>query len=433
MLLQGSLKEFSLPNIFQLVKMSAKTGALTIRREQEWGKIYFRDGLIHYAFSVPQSLPLGERLVRAGLVTPAQLKQALATQKKAPESGRIGTILLELGYVDREGLEAVVRDQIHDTAFDFFSWPDGKFEFSADEVVADQDVLVEMNVENVIMEGCRRIDEWELIFEQLGSLERIPHLACDARVDERGEVRFTAEEWRVIVHIDGRADINSILRECGLDRFHGAKVIYSLFSSGLITVSDAVIGAIGRGPAVAVRGPIDLYNEVFLTTLTDANVTKQLRVEIIDDKEIEIPIVAGMLSLATVGGDADDAQGGGDADDAQATGGENEALVFTASASSPEQAWKRLGGESSAFVILANANDVDSLRATRRDLDFVHALGDVPTVLATYVSMGDECVPAKQVAKTLGINGDVPVLPCRLRDRDSVMAVVKQALALVKS
>jgi len=107
--------------------------------------------------------------------------------------------------------------------------------------------------------------------------------------------------------------------------------------------------------------------------------------------------------------------------------------VFTASASSPEQAWKRLGGESSAFVILANANDVDSLRATRRDLDFVHALGDVPTVLATYVSMGDECVPAKQVAKTLGINGDVPVLPCRLRDRDSVMAVVKQALALVKS
>ena len=46
MLLQGSLKEFSLPNIFQLVKMSAKTGALTIRREKEWGKIFFKDGLI---------------------------------------------------------------------------------------------------------------------------------------------------------------------------------------------------------------------------------------------------------------------------------------------------------------------------------------------------------------------------------------------------
>ena len=425
MLLQGSLKEFSLPNIFQLVKMSAKTGALTIRRDKEWGKIFFRDGLIHYAFSVPQSLPLGERLVNAGSITPAQLKAALAEQKKSPDAGRIGTILLELGFIDREGLEAVVREQIQDAAFNFFSWLDGEFEFTADEVVTDQDILVEMNVENVIMEGCRRIDEWELIFAQLGSLERIPHLAYDERVDERGEVTFTAEEWRVIVHVDGHADINTVLRECGLDRFHGAKVIYSLYSSGLVTVSDAVIDSIGQRLSVAIRGPIDLYNEVFLTTLTDSNLTKQLRVEIIDDKEVEIPIVAGMVPLTTGAGKA--------ASDEHAAGGESEALVFTASASSPEQAWKRLGGDSSAFVLLANANDVDSLRATRRDLEFVRGLGDVPTVLATYVSMGDDPVAVDEVAKALGLNGSTPIVSCQLRDRDSVLAVVARALELVPS
>ncbi len=424
MLLQGSLKEFSLPNIFQLVKMSAKTGALTIRRENEWGKIFFKDGLIHYAFSVPQSLPLGERLVNAGLITPAQLKSALAEQKKSPEAGRIGTILLARGDIDREALESVVREQIQDAAFNFFSWTDGEFEFTADEVVTDQDILVEMNVENVIMEGCRRIDEWELIFEQLGSLERIPHLAYDERVDERGEVTFTAEEWRVIVHIDGRADINTVLRECGLDRFHGAKVIYSLFSSGLVTVSDAVIDALGSGVSVAVRGPIDLYNEVFLSTLTDANVTKQLRVEIIDDKEVEIPIVAGLVPLAS--------GVGGAADDEHAAGTESEALVFTASASAPEQVWRRLGGDSSAFVLLANANDADSLRSTRRDLDFLHALGDPPAVVATYVSMADDPVPEEEVAKLLGLNGTIPVMPCQLRDRDAVVAVVTRALELAR-
>jgi len=424
-LLQGSLKEFSLPNIFQLVKMSAKTGALTIRRDKEWGKIFFRDGLIHYAFSVPQSLPLGERLVNAGSITPAQLKAALAEQKKSPEAGRIGTILLDLDFIDREGLEAIVREQIQDAAFNFFSWLDGEFEFTADEVVTDQDILVEMNVENVIMEGCRRIDEWELIFSQLGSLERLPHLAYDERVDERGEVTFTAEEWRVIVHVDGHADINTVLRECGLDRFHGAKVIYSLYSSGLITVSDAVIDSIGQRLSVAVRGPIDLYNEVFLTTLTDSNVTKQLRVEIIDDKEVEIPIVAGTVTLVTDAGNA--------ASEQRAAGGESEALVFTASASSPEQVWKRLGGDTSVFVLLANANDLDSLRATRRDLDFVRSLGGVPTVLATYVSLGDDPVAMDEVAKALGLNGSTPILSCQLRDRDSVLAVVTKALELVPS
>ena len=296
MLLQGNLQEFSLPNILQLVKMSAKSGALTIRREGESGKIFFRNGMIYYAYAAPQLLPLGERLIKAGAISGAQLEEALAAQKKAGEGARIGSILLQQGRIDRETLEQAVREQIQDTAFNFFSWSEGEFEFGAEESPLEEDILVEMSVETVIMEGCRRIDEWELIFEQLGSLERVPHLAYGDHVDADGSLTLTAEEWRVIVHIDGRADINTILRDCGLDRFHGAKVIYGLFSSGLITVSDAVIEGIGRGLSVAVRGPIDIYNEVFINTLTDSNVVKQLRVELIDEKEVEIPVVAGQLT-----------------------------------------------------------------------------------------------------------------------------------------
>jgi hypothetical protein len=417
-LLQGNLKEFSLPNIFQLVKMSAKSGALTIRRGEEWGKIFFRNGLIYYAYSVPQHLPLGERLVKTGAVSAQQLESALEAQKKAGQSDRIGSILLASGVIDRATLEQAVREQIQDTAFKFFSWLDGEFEFGADEQVTDEDILVEMNVENVIMEGCRRIDEWELIFEQLGSLERVPRLAYSERVEKRGEITLTAEEWRVVVHIDGRADINVILRDCGLDRFHGAKVIYSLYSSGLIIVGEPAIEHIGHGLSVAIRGPIDIYNEVFLSTLTDSNVVKQLRVELIDDKEVEIPVMAGQMPSANGGGE-------------QALA-EDDVVVFTASASSPAQAWERLAGESSAWVLLANANDQDSLRVTRRDLDFVRALGDVPLVVATYVSMADDELSPKQVAKALGVGADVPVIPCHLRDRDSVIGVVRAALDLVQ-
>jgi hypothetical protein len=417
-LLQGNLKEFSLPNILQLVKMSAKSGALTIRREEESGKIFFRNGLINYAYSAPQLLPLGERLVKAGSIDAQQLKEALAEQKKAGESARIGTILLESGVIDRGTLEQAVREQIQDSAFNFFSWTEGDFEFSADEHVTDEDILVEMTVETVIMEGCRRIDEWELIFEHLGSLERVPHLAYSERVEERGEITLTAEEWRVLVHIDGRADINTILRDGGLDRFHGAKVIYSLYSSGLITVTEAAIEGIGSGLSVAVRGPIDIYNEVFLNTLTDANTVKQLRVEMIDDKEVEIPVLAGQVQSMNGNGDGDGEEG-------------EDVLVFTVAASSPEQAWRRFAGESSAWVLLANANDRDSLRSTKADLDFVRSLGGVPFVVATYTSMADDELSTKQVAKAIGVDADVPVLACQLRDRESVVGVLKAALELV--
>ena len=59
MLLQGNLREFNLPNILQLVKMSTKTGSLSIQREKEWGKIFFNRGQIYYAFSAPQAMPIG--------------------------------------------------------------------------------------------------------------------------------------------------------------------------------------------------------------------------------------------------------------------------------------------------------------------------------------------------------------------------------------
>ena len=423
MLLQGNLQEFSLPNIFQLVKMSAKSGSLTIRREGESGRIFFRNGMITYAYSSSQLLPLGERLVKAGVISAPQLKQALAAQRKSPDGSRLGNILLEQGRIDRETLEQAVREQIQDTTFNFFSWNDGEFEFGADDSPPEEDILVEMNVETVIMEGCRRIDEWELIFEQLGSLERVPHLAYNERVDGEGTLTLTAEEWRVAVHIDGRADINTILRDSGLDRFLGAKVIYSLFSSGLITVSEPVLETIGKGTSVAVRGPIDIYNEVFLNTLTDSNVVKQLRVELIDEKEVEIPVLAGQLAPNGNG----NGSGGGEEDGGAPP---EDVLVFTAASSCPEQAWKRLAGESSAWVLLANANDVDSLRSTQADLEFVRGLGKVPFVVATYMSMTGEEMTSKQIAKALGLDAKTLVLPCHLRDRESVAGVVRAALEL---
>ena len=57
MLLQGNLKEFSLPNVFQLVKMSAKTGALSITKADESGKIFFRNGQIYFATAHPGTMP----------------------------------------------------------------------------------------------------------------------------------------------------------------------------------------------------------------------------------------------------------------------------------------------------------------------------------------------------------------------------------------
>ncbi len=58
---------------------------------------------------------LGDYLIQRGLITSEQLKRALAYQKEKMQAGEpclLGQALVELGYVDREGLDEAVTEQI---------------------------------------------------------------------------------------------------------------------------------------------------------------------------------------------------------------------------------------------------------------------------------------------------------------------------------
>ena len=414
MLLRGNLGDFSLPNIFQLVDLSAKSGALTIRRPHEWGKIYFRRGSIYYAFTMPQQLPLGARLIGCGAVTSTELELALEEQQREMSAGdgaRIGAILLAEGVIDRATLEDAVREQIQDAAFDFFGWPDGEFEFGIDEEVTDEDILVEMSVESVIMEGCRRIDEWERFVERVGSMESIPRLTWGPALSALDEIVLTPDEWRAIACINGRGNIATVLQAAGLDRFRAASVLHGLHTRGLVSVSDVAASEGGGTPSVVVRGSIDIYSEVFLSTLTDSDVTTQTRAELVDEKEVEVAVLTGRVTL-------------------ELDGGKQELLARTLPAAAPEAAWARVAADSSGWIVLANANDVDSLRSTRRDLQLIAQLGPTPLVVASYLSMAGEELSEGDVRAVLGLGPDVPIVACHLRDRESVVDVARRVLAL---
>ena len=121
MALEGTLEDFSLADIFQLIGIQRKTGVLTLRRSDETIIVKFYGGQVIGADSSPKKLEdrLGKVLVKTGLITFDQLKEALNIQQKTLQ--KIGFVLLDQNYLSREQLKEAFKSRLSKWSSAFFA------------------------------------------------------------------------------------------------------------------------------------------------------------------------------------------------------------------------------------------------------------------------------------------------------------------------
>jgi hypothetical protein len=174
---QGSLRELPLPDVIQLVAVSGKTGAFTLRNASESGQLFLKRGQIVHA--------------------------------------SVGTLT---------GEQAV---------YELARWSEGDFAFEPDAEA--ESVTVEKSNTNLLMEAARQIDEWKILSKKIGSTRMVPVFAPQA---SRVSVSFTPPEWAVITKIDERRSIDEIAAGLGLGAFDVCKVIYGLLTSGVLALRE---------------------------------------------------------------------------------------------------------------------------------------------------------------------------------------------------
>jgi hypothetical protein len=238
MALRGNLRDFSLPDVFQLVTLSGKSGVLRIKREDAEGSVWFRDGEVFFAQSDWHREALGVRLVAAGKITPSALTKALDLQKVEPAGGRrLGQILVDEGYLTDKVLEAFVQEQIQDTIFDLFRWDEGDFDFETVEAAPEEDIGLSVSIENIVMEGSRRLEEWTRIKKKIPSMGIVFKMAT-APGEGTFDISLKPVEWHLLLKIDGTRTVSDLARELSRTDFEIARIIYGLFSAGLLEVAS---------------------------------------------------------------------------------------------------------------------------------------------------------------------------------------------------
>ncbi len=261
--LQGSISRFKLPEIFQLISQSRKTGTLGIQKDDDIVMVYFKKGRITYAYGPRQTRHLGEILREKGRLTTAQLSRAVEIQSTQSLSKRLGQIMMEEGYIDRADLSEVVREQIEELMYSLLTWEAGAFKFYENQYPTREEITVDFSVENVILEGVRRIDETNRLKEIFPDPDSTLKIQAD-NAGPRRDINLEPEEWNLLAQVDGRKTVKELIETSGLNRSVALEKLATLKLAGLVVPSPKTDDPTGHLEEMVDRlaGLLEEYLEV---------------------------------------------------------------------------------------------------------------------------------------------------------------------------
>lgn len=239
MALVGNLRDFGLSEFLYLVDRGYKTGKLTLTTQGDQAELYFQNGKLVYATRYGQDERIGELLVRMGRISQEQLQQALRIQHTQEQNKPLGQILVGRQMVAQDEIYKCVRLQIEEITYALFGWNEGDFRFQPEASPPDESVTIPLSIENIIMEGTRRIDEWARIKDRIPSLDVVVRFSDQPHEKAKG-VNLTPDEWRVFARINGMHSIRQIAQQTGLGDFEVARIIYGFLSAGLVVLTKQV-------------------------------------------------------------------------------------------------------------------------------------------------------------------------------------------------
>jgi len=234
MALKGNLRDFSTTQLLNLINLARKTGLLVVESKNGTAHVFFKEGKLTYATYGGQDGRLTSMLVRAGKLTDTQAGK-INDQPEARNDRELGALLIQAGHLTQNDIVASIKSHVLDVVYRLFAWADGTFRFEPSQLPPTDRIQVKIELENVIIEGSRRIKEIERLREELPDLDVT--LQFTDRPDARlRNINLSVEEWRVVSFINPKNTIRQIAQANNMNEFQIRKIVYGMLQAGLVEV-----------------------------------------------------------------------------------------------------------------------------------------------------------------------------------------------------
>ena len=212
------------------------SGVLEIRHPADGlSYVWVREGRI-YAMQVPGYRPaLGIRLLSGGLVSPEQLSTAAAEQRERRPGQLIGEVLVGMGFVSTDIIDAFVREQVLDQVADLLDLDIVEAEFHAGRHIR-QGIAEPAEVDTLLAEAhdcrMRRTDA----LTRVGGPQVIPVLGPPQSGPT--QTPLGPYDWALLCRVDGTRDLTELARVCGFTVVEAAQVVADLTMTGLLALPE---------------------------------------------------------------------------------------------------------------------------------------------------------------------------------------------------
>jgi hypothetical protein len=245
--LRGNLSQVPLAEVLGLLQQQRQWGVLTVTRPASSSSsslggdaearidVFFKLGKVELALAegLGEEFLVGRYLVDQQALSRQDLE--LFLKSRGPATKPIGEQLARLSYVTEAELKQALARQASERIYELLRWPAGRFAFTATRELPPLaiDAALALDVDGILMEGVRRVDEWHLIEREVDDFDAV-YLRNEEQVQNVGKARLTREELQILEQVNGKNSVKDIVRLSRMGSFEVSKMLFRLLSIKLI-------------------------------------------------------------------------------------------------------------------------------------------------------------------------------------------------------
>ncbi|MEJ2209834.1 MAG: DUF4388 domain-containing protein [Anaerolineae bacterium] len=191
MILSGNLHHYHLPDLIRLIVSGRHSGTLSLT-----------DGVLVRTLSFQEGQPV------------------CATARRSDDPPN----------------PSLSREEVLEGICDLFRWQEGEFTFDQRMEQEDWCVPLRLSAQDLILCGCRWVDNWDIIQRLIPSADTVFEVAMID--DEIQPLGLTELENEILAVIDGVKDVNNVARELEVTVFEASRAFYCLAAVGVLRTAD---------------------------------------------------------------------------------------------------------------------------------------------------------------------------------------------------